>query len=196
VPAPFIEVQPGGGGGHRARLARIHGLVAALVLVGRFMRDVWRQGHLAVARQQVQHLALEFELEEIAVPAAHRGRERAIGESDAAPLLQRLGRAHLGERAVRIEHPLDQHLDLAAAVLAPVQARLDHPCVVDDQHVAGKQQVDDVGKAPVVQLPVRVHVQQPARGAFGRGVLRDQLRRELVVEIREAHARIIGGAPL
>jgi hypothetical protein len=52
---------------------------------------------------------------------------------------------------VRIEHALDQDLDLAAAVLAPVQARLDDARVVHHQHVAGGEQLHQVGKAPVGQ---------------------------------------------
>ena len=42
-------------------------------------------------------------------------------------------------------HPLHHHLDLAAGVLAPQQAGLDHARVVEHQQVAGSQQLGQVG---------------------------------------------------
>jgi hypothetical protein len=59
---------------------------------------------------------------------------------------RRLGSAHLGQHGAVVEHPLDQRLDLAAAVLHAEEARLQHAGIVEHQQIAGLQQIDDVGE--------------------------------------------------
>jgi hypothetical protein len=74
---------------------------------------------------------------------------------------------------MRIEHALDQHLDLAARVLAAVQARLDHARVVHDEHVA-RPSSDDVAKRRSSSAVRRRRAAAGSRALRG-GMLRDQL---------------------
>ena len=83
-----------------------------------------------------------------------------------------------------IEHALDQHLDLAAAVLAPGEPRLDHARIVHDQQVAGLHEVRKVAKAAVGEFAVvAVEMQQAAGAALPGRILRYQRGRQLVIEI-------------
>ena len=187
----LVEVQARGGRSNGAGIACIHGLVARLVAGIGGVRDVRRQRHLAMPLHHPQHLVVEAQLEEVVVPRDHL-RLDTRRERDPAPGLERLARARLHQRAMRIEHPLHQHLHLAAAVLAAMQPRLHHARVVHDQHVVGRDEPRDVGKAEVFERAGRaVEVQEAARGALRRRMLRDQLGREGVVEVGELHPHSI-----
>ena len=85
-----------------------------------------------------------------------------------------------------VEHALDQHLDLAAGLFASGQPRFDHARVVHHQHVARLEQIRQFAKLPVGEVAASpVEMQQAARGAFNRGMLCDQRRRQFVIEIGE-----------
>src|SRR5476649_989363 len=78
-----------------------------------------------------------------------------------------------------------QGLDLSAARLESEQARLDHAGVVEYQHVAWMQELQQVDETVVVQL-LSGHAQQAACGALWRRELRDQFIGQLVVEVLQA----------
>ena len=89
------------------------------------------------------------------------------------------------ERLVGRGNAFDQHLDFAAAQLVAVEPGLDDPGVIENQQIAGLEQVFDRREAFVVQSSLPVDVQQPAARALGRRRLGDQLRWQHVVEIGE-----------
>jgi hypothetical protein len=65
-----------------------------------------------------------------------------------------------------------------------MQARLHHARVVQHQNVVRADEAHDVGKPKVLHRTApAIEVQQPARRAFGRGMLGDEVGREEVVEI-------------
>ena len=65
-----------------------------------------------------------------------------------------------------------------------MHARLQHARIVEHHEVATPQQARQVGEGAIV-APHAVDVQQPAVAALRRRHLRDQFRRQRVVEIRE-----------
>ncbi|SPJ18474.1 hypothetical protein SBBP2_760018 [Burkholderiales bacterium] len=85
--------------------------------------------------------------------------------------------------AVRRQRALDQYFDAPAAVLFAVQARLDHPRVVEHEHVAGVESLDQVGDEPIVAAALADVQQTRGLALFGR-MLGDQLWREVKFEIR------------
>ena len=120
--------------------------------------------------------------------AAEHFDGHAMREQQAAARARGFARAHLREHAACIEHALDQHLDLAAALLAAGEPRLDHARVVHHQHVAGGDKRGKFAEHAVAQCAARtVEMQQAARAALGGGLLRDQFRRQFVIEIGEFH---------
>ena len=184
----LVEVQPGGGRGHRAGVARIDRLVAPLVLgIGR-MRDVRRQRQHAFALEHVQHRRIEAQQPELAVALEHLGPCRA--EQQPRARARRLARAQLRQRLALAGDALDQHLHAPAAGLGAAQARAQDAGVVEHQQVARREQPGQRVEAQVGQRTVR-HVQQARGGTLHARMLRDQLGRQLEVEVGQVH-----GAPL
>ena len=132
----------------------------------------------------LENVNAKIKLEELVLAPDHgRGDGPiALAEEDTAAGLGRLARAHHGDHPRRRGHPLDQRLDPATAVLETMQARLDHPGVVEDQQVARLQQAFDVGKREVFET-VGQHPQQARVGAIGERVLGNQLGRQIEIEI-------------
>src|SRR5882762_6852980 len=94
------------------------------------------------------------------------------------------------QRIVFAERALDEHLDPAAGPLAAREPRLDHPRVIQHHRVAAAELRRQVGEGEILDLTAaRIEMQQPARSALGRGALRDQLLRQLIVELGYERAR-------
>ena len=134
-----------------------------------------------MALEHVEHLAVEAEPEEVALAPDDRGVDRA-GEAQASPRLRRVARPDLRERLAGIERALDEHLDLAARVLDAVEPRLHDPRVVEHEHVAGREELREIGERVIGHAAGR-KAQQPARRPRRGRMLRDQLGRQLVVEV-------------
>ncbi len=183
-----VEVQAGGRRGDRAGLARVDRLVALAVARLGVAPDIRRQRHVAVALEQLEPgIAVLPQYEQIAIARAHLAFDAAL-EDQARARLRRLARAQLREQRVLVEHAFDQHLDLAAAILAPEQARRDHARIVEHQQVTRFDQRGEVGEKPVVEaIPRRVDAEQARRAAILERRLRDQVLGKLVVEIAESH---------
>ena len=98
--------------------------------------------------------------------------------------------ADLRQGLVRADRPFDQHLDAPAAVLDPVQARMQHARVVEDQQITPAQQHGQLGKAPVFQV-LAIDRQQAAGRALGQRELGDQFRRQRVIEIGEGKRHFV-----
>ncbi|MNV44906.1 hypothetical protein D3C71_1366840 [compost metagenome] len=181
----LIEVQAGGRGGHRADLAREHSLVALAVVHTRLALDVGRQRQPAGMQQPLLQRLGHVELQhiELAIAAQHLGLATGV-ERDAAARLGRLAGANLRAGLLATEQALDQDLDPAAGGLLPEQTRRDHPRVVEDQQVAGLQQLRQITDMAVIEcLRRRRHQQQAAGRTLGQGGLGDQRLGQLVVEI-------------
>ena len=125
--------------------------------------------------------AVDAQPEEAVVAPDHDGR-RAAGQVDGAARARRMARPELEQAFVRAQHALEQQLDRAAGGLDRVQARLDHPGVVEHDEIAGGQQPGQVGEREVGERAAG-DVQQAAGRARRRGRLRDQLRRQYKVEV-------------
>jgi hypothetical protein len=96
--------------------------------------------------------------------------------------------AHERERFALARDALDHDLHLAAARLGTVEARLDDARVVQDDGVFRPDKGREVREAQVLDAArCRVEMEQAARGALGRGVLRDEVRGQRVVEVRDLH---------
>src|SRR5262249_20089177 len=120
------------------------------------------------------------------------GRELDSGAAPAARARQRAPAAPVD----RLE---EQELHLAAAGIARQDPRRNHARVVDDEAITRSEQVGKLGEAVVLEAAAcAVDDEQPRRIAGRRGGLRDQLGRQLVVEVRELHEPSVymGALPL
>ena len=170
-----------------ARRTRSGSARASSRVVG--VRDVGRQRHVAVALEQRQRLGGKAQLEQRAVGAARgpsTSASKASAKRTSAAGLRRLAGAQLREHLVVRQHALDQRLDRAAAGLVAEQARLDHARVVE--RPAGRRRAAARAGRGTRGRPAAGRVPSSRREALrsARGMLRDQLGRQLEVEIARA----------
>ncbi|MCY1430792.1 hypothetical protein D9M71_467470 [compost metagenome] len=183
----LVEVQPGGGCGHRAGALGVDRLVALAVV--RFVRtiDVGRQRHVADPLQQRQHFLGEAQLEQRVVALQHLRLAAALDE-DGRARLGRFARTHVGQHAVAVQHAFDEDFQLAAGSLLAEQARRDHPGIVEHHQVARAQQFQHIGELPVRQFAARaVQHQQAAGAAFGERMAGDQVVGQVKMKIGDTH---------
>ena len=187
------EVQARRRRGDRSRRMRVDGLVALAVLRGRRgeSADVRRQRRLAVPIEQVLDRAAERldDAETVrldAHDAQARLRRGADDELDAgaAPAAG----PHERAPASPFEGRREQELDRSPAGVPRQDARRDDARVVDDEAVTRPQEIRKLGEHVVFERRARaVDHEEPRRAAHWARRLGDQLRREIVVELREVH---------
>ena len=87
-----------------------------------------------------------------------------------------------------VERPLEQQLHLAAGFLEREQARGNHARVVEDQQVAGRDELRQIAHLPVGQRAGgAVERQQPARRSLGERLLGNEFFGKFVGEVGAAH---------
>ena len=87
-----------------------------------------------------------------------------------------------------IERPLQQQLDLAAGILEREQARGNHARVVEDQQIAGRDELRQIAHAPIGERAGgAVERQQPARRSLGERLLGYEFFGKFVGEVGAAH---------
>ena len=77
---------------------------------------------------------------------------------------------------------LEQQLDTAPGRPSRTDARLDDPRVVEHDKIAVSDEARKIRKREIF-APLLIHVQQPAVAASYSGRLRDELRRQFVIEV-------------
>ena len=164
-PAWLIEMQAGGRRRHCARLARVDGLVARLVFVARPPRRCMAAAAPRRARSSTSNTSSRPRNSKtiqivLALQHAHL-HARRVRSARVPARGAWLARTSASTCAV-IEHPLDQHLDPAAAVLVAEQPRLDHARVVEHQHVGGREQPGRSAKRRSASAPVLAVERQQA----------------------------------
>ena len=185
----FREMQAGGRRGDRHRLSREDGLIGLPVLgpVGgpRLPPDVGRERNVAdPLEKSIVHLPVESHFAP-AVRADRRdnGRESVL-EADPPPLLRAPARLRQGfpfPAAVR-GRAQQEDLDQSALFVPPIETREPDADVVSHEQVAAAQELRELGEPPVLDgAGSAVEHEQPARPA-GPRLLRDQVRREKVIE--------------
>src|SRR5262245_6277221 len=100
-----------------------------------------------------------------------------------------MARLDEGQGLARRYDALDEELDPAAARLASREARLDHPRIVEHEHVASVHQGRQVRYPEILDGPIGARMEKAAGAALGRWVLRDELGRQLVIELGDQHVR-------
>ncbi len=210
----------GGNGAARARVDRLVALAVGRLVGPRDVRGQRHVPDLLHRRQKIRHrrepqgafaeaaarhhLRREFvvrpEVEPLADPdLAPRVHQRLPGVGFAG---QRRGqqRFHLAvEKLVRRRVARAERLR-AHPLAAAEEARWKYPGVVQHQQVAGAQELGQLAKPAVCKLLPGCRkllrgphqVQQTRSRAFCRGLLRDELGRQLVIEVRDLHAAILG----
>ena len=178
-------MQSGGGRRHGAVMAGVDGLIVAPVAgVGALLaRDIGRQGRRAVAAQGVGHglaTAVEAQANLAALPLGHDLGGEILAEAQAVADLELARR--LGERIDRL---MQGRLDAQAAAPAGEPHR-DDPGVVEHQHVAGRQQLRQVGETPIVET-LLADPQQAGGIPRIRGTRGDQLARQFEIEQIDPH---------
>ena len=185
-----IEMQSRGRRGDRARVARVDGLVAVTVDVLGRSRNVRRQRNFPVALEVgvEGHAGSDAQAEEATVAFEHR-RGRAAGQLDVRAGPGWMAGAKLQPGLVGRDDALQQEFDSTTAGLAAEQARVDDARVVEHKHVAGVEQVRQGGEAEIVEVGTG-YVQQATRRPFGDGSQRDEIRRQIEVEVGEVEDSI------
>ncbi|GJE69420.1 hypothetical protein CHKEEEPN_0948 [Methylorubrum podarium] len=201
------EVQSGGGGGDRAGLAGVDGLVVGGVprVGGPLARDVRGQRQGAERRDGlVERRPGEVEAQQDLAalsPLLHRGVEPghgadvagrlALAEADAVAGREALGRAGEGAPAVgrlaQVQHRLAALPRAARPVADAGEPGRDHPRVVEDEGVAGVQERRQVAHAAIREAFAGAHHEQAARVARARRPQRDRSLRQLEIEQVHAH---------
>ncbi len=186
---PLGEMQPGGRRGDGAVLRREHRLVVGVVagIAARGPLDVGRQRHAAEAREPgAKFLPLDVEAQRhvaFRVLGGDRGGE-ALAEGDGIAGLHPLAALDEGAPGAAADIAVERHLDPGRA------AHADQPCrddarVVADQQVARPQQKRQVADGAVRQC--RPDDEQARGVARLDRMVRDQLPRQLEIEIVDAH---------
>ena len=148
------KCRPAVGAATAPGFARIDGLVAlAIGGLGRAI-DIGRQRHRAVRLEELQHVARELQVKQLALAPDH-ARAVPPGSATAAPAFKPLLARACTSAVSRRQHPLQQQLDPPAAVLDAVNARRDHARVVEHQQIAGAQQRRQIAKLEVPNAPRR-----------------------------------------
>ncbi len=88
---------------------------------------------------------------------------------------------------MRAVEALEQQFDAAAGGLGRDQPRLDHTGVVEDEKVTARDPLRQIGEREIGELRA-IDVQQTTARALACGRLRDQLARQVVVEVGETEA--------
>ena len=99
-----------------------------------------------------RELAGEFQVIEFPVPPEH-ARGLAAGQHHAGLRLEPLAGAGVHQRRLGAEHALEQQLDPSAAVLGSVNARRNHPGIVEHQKIVRPQKRREIPKAEVAACP-------------------------------------------
>ena len=124
--------------------------------------------------QQRQDVFTEFQLEQCLMARQHQ-RFTATVDMNFRTGLRRFARTKMRQHATRIEHALDQHLDLAAGILLAEQARRNDAGIVEHHEIARPQVIEQLGKAAMLQSTARaVEHQQTAGTALGQRMTGDQ----------------------
>ncbi len=144
-----VEVESRGRRSDGAGLASVDGLIAGRIVrfCGAF--DVGRQRHGAVALEEGQRLYAELELEQI-VMTSDEARFCAARQRNRRLRTQRFARVHVREDAPIAQGALEQNLHLPARRFHSEYASRNHPCVVQHEQIAGRQQR---WKIPKTQIP-------------------------------------------
>jgi hypothetical protein len=148
--------------------------------------EVRRQRHLAVTLQIRQYVGRKFERKQVFFAARDDGLGAPF-EQQATAGPRRFACAYHGEPSAFALDPFDQDFRLSTRRLACRKSRLDHARVVEDEKVSRTQQRRQVGKTQVGQAIS--HGQQTAVTPVARGVTRNELARQLVVEVGNQHGR-------
>ena len=175
----------------RTRPTCVHRLIAFGVLLDRLAANVRGKWHRTVALDEPVDIvdAGDFQLEQLLAPRPHH--EAAVGlDRQKRAALRRLAGAQPCKHAVGGENALDKDLDATSGRLGSEESAPNDLWVVGDDEVAGTEVFSDVREGAVGDASrPRVEDQQPAVAAPGSRKLRNQLLRQLVVEIRDAHGR-------
>jgi hypothetical protein len=166
------EVEPGGGRRSRSGFARVHRLVA--LRLGQRLGDVRRQRHVARRLTVQPHAPASFAevLEQLHVPVSTSGAQTARGSRQSLP------------DAVRSD--LLEQQDLAAGALDRDPRRHDTRVVDHDERVA--DDVRQVCERSVMYSLLHAIVDQESRLVSDRNrPLRDQISREVVVQLVDSH---------
>ncbi len=185
------EVQPGGGRSGRLGIARVDGLITALVAES--LRDVGRQRYLAEPVDESLRVRMhELDAKRVALLAA------AVHHDDWSTIVavQCLAGLHLAAGSQQclphlvgfIERFEQQHFHRSAAGTREVQPRRHHFGVVHDEHVTIAQELRQVTHGRIARRRRALVDEQSRRVARLDRNLRDQFFRKFVVDVRKLHA--------
>ena len=183
----LVEMQSGGRGRDRAERASVHRLIALPVRLLGAAIDVGRQRHLPVRLKELDHVAGEPQHKQLALAPDHGGA-LAARELHGGPVLQALAGAHMHQRRIRAQRPLQQQFDPSAAVLHAISAGRNDARIVENQQIPRLEQRRKIAKLAVLDAAgATLERQQPAAGALRGGLLGNEFLGQLEVKVRAQH---------
>ena len=187
-----VEMEARSGRSDGPRVAGVDRLVALAVGGSRCTPDVRRQRHLAMPFEVdvERRVRVEAKPNETPIALLHDRTRASIEEEPAARLGRMTGR-ELHPRFVGRDDPLEQQLDPASGLAPTVQPRTDHLRVVEHDEITRREQPGQVRESAIGDSRAR-DVHQAAFGTLRSRCLRDQLRRQVVIEIGQAEAGAFG----
>ncbi|MNX25771.1 hypothetical protein D3C86_558240 [compost metagenome] len=183
----LIEMQPRRRRRHRTEFLGVHGLITLAIRA--FVRAVYirRQRHVPDAIKQRQHFFSEAQLEQRIVTRKHFCLATTV-DKNLRTRLRRLAGTHMGQHAMRIEHPLNEDFQLAARGFLPEQPRRNHPGIVEHHQIARAQMLKQISELTVCQGAADpIQGQQATIAPLGQRMAGDQRIRELEGKVSNAH---------
>ena len=184
------EMQTGGRCGGAAQLLGVHGLIALRVLKLRLY--VGRQRHFAKALQHFEENALVMEAD-YPVPALghafHRSRKLTVAKGQLRAGLRLSARTAQAFPAAVPKVAQQHQLHAAAGESAADKSRGQYTGVIQNKAVPLPQQVGELIKMHMLNFTRSlIQMQKPRMVALLQRSLRDQLLRQIKIEIRLFHA--------
>ena len=164
----------------------IHGLITLLVL--QFMGNIRRKGHLPQLIQDFFKYTLIRKLDKT-ISLFHYIKnlsyEKPVPKADLCAGFCLFPRFYQSLPDI-VFLPLQKE-DLNACIgahLTAVQPRRDHPGVIDHQAVSRIQVIQHMAEIGVDDFPgLLIQMHQPGRGTVRKGILGDQLLRQIIIKI-------------
>jgi hypothetical protein len=136
---------------------------------------------------------LEGDLARLALAGEGRGERAVIAQLHFIEQLQALGGASESPPRMRIHTAVEVEGDLRAVVAAEAQALelgRQHAGIVDDEHIAGLQDLDEIGDVAVDQRLAWTDNEHACSVPRTHRVQRNAVGREVEVEFRNEHGRL------
>lgn len=181
----------------RSSVSRKNSLIAIAVGRGRLPFDVRRQRHLPIPLEQLGNRRCRYQANSALAKLAffQYFSRKFIAEKNPVSNARALGRFRktLPNVCFLLSQQQNFHFRAAAMIALPVQPGRKHARIIQDQAIARPNVLTEIAKRIIVKrLRLSRDHQHPRTPAFGWRLLRDQLARQIIIEIGNLQTLILG----